>query len=115
MSNVPKNIRDMVGQNEMYARRVADTMVHQKTSACADWHERDQRRLTSRPALSTATATSGIAFGSTPALRDAGIKSGVETAKAARQARLKEKLEGEMVQYEAELNAMGLALAKPRD
>lgn len=44
-----------------------------------------------------------------------GIKQGVDTIKAKRQARLKELFEQEALQYEAELNAMGLSQCRIKE
>lgn len=114
MTSAPKNIRDLVGQNELYAQRVAGTTQAKKVLLTAQWAERDGQRQSSRPA-GAAPTTLSIALNPTAAMRDAGVLPGIETAKAARAARLKEKFEREALQYEQELGAMGLALAKRRD
>ncbi|KAG2490759.1 hypothetical protein HYH03_010912 [Edaphochlamys debaryana] len=105
----PKNITDLVAKNEYYGRLQKEQQKALRTSIIAKWSERDlqrEHRTTNRAAVTLRGSTSD---------RDAGIKCGLETVKAARQARLKELFEREALMYEKELNAMGLSLAKPRD
>ena len=107
------NIRSLVQQNEVIRTATEYATGLKKTSVATAWHERDYQKISASPASASARPTGGSLTAAT--MRDAGIKTGVETVKLARQARLKELFEAEAAMYEAELNAMGLALAKPRD
>lgn len=88
----------MVQQNEIIRTATDYANGLRKAAVTIKWHERDQQRVTSGPAK--AATSTGIPFGATQAMKDAGIKSGVETIKAARQARLKELFEAEAQMYE---------------
>lgn len=105
------NIRALVQQNDTIRAATDYANGLKKTNVSTTWHERDYQKLTHNPA----TRTSGTPSMTLAAMRDAGIKTIVDTVKLARQARLKELFEAEAAMYEAELNAMGLALARPRD
>ncbi|EFJ44043.1 hypothetical protein VOLCADRAFT_106566 [Volvox carteri f. nagariensis] len=137
MSYVPKNVRDTAAKNDHYAKLEREQAQETRNSIIAHWSERDRRREpvnTLRGATMTLQATSKE--------REAGIKAGQATVKAARQARLKELYERahecgfhtpnhsnpdgvppfpssdtspEALMYERELNERGLSLVKPRD
>ncbi|KXZ53587.1 hypothetical protein GPECTOR_6g504 [Gonium pectorale] len=104
MSYVPKNVRDLAAKNDHYAKLAKEQALEQRAGVIAKWSERDPgSRGATRPIPGTERE------------REAGIKAGLATVKAARQERLKELFAQEALMYEAELNAMGLSLAKPRD
>ncbi len=87
MSYVPKNVRDTARANDHYAKLAKEQAQETHFSVVAQWAERDRKREpvnTLRGATMTMQATAGVAT------RDAGIKAGLATVKAARQARLKE-------------------------
>nr|6U42_7C Chain 7C, FAP141 [Chlamydomonas reinhardtii]8GLV_7C Chain 7C, Flagellar associated protein [Chlamydomonas reinhardtii]8GLV_Hj Chain Hj, Flagellar associated protein [Chlamydomonas reinhardtii] len=111
MSYMPRNVRETVERNEMYARLQKQNKEELRTAIIAQWTERDLQR----PPPSTGLTKASITLAGTSSDRDAGIKSGVQTVKAARQARLRELFEREALMYEKELNARGLSLVKPRD
>ncbi|GLC33691.1 hypothetical protein PLESTB_000104500 [Pleodorina starrii] len=111
MSYVPKNVRDTAAKNDHYAKLAKEQAQAIHGSVLTHWAERDRKREpvnTLRGATMTLQATKA-------GERDAGIKAGLATVKAARQARLKELYEREALMYEEELNARGLSLVKPRD
>mmetsp|Transcript_7372 Transcript_7372/g.18307 ORF Transcript_7372/g.18307 Transcript_7372/m.18307 type:complete len:117 (-) Transcript_7372:494-844(-) len=116
MSRVPKHVQATLALNSAIERAEAYAQQMKKGGYIATWHTKDMQRLARSQAAALSDQVSQLLTpGSAAAARDAGMKTGVETVKLARQARLRELFAQEALAYEAELNAMGLALVKPRD
>ncbi len=78
----------------------------------AKWFEHDFQRLQN---LGASIPKPSGREDATQRRRLEGVSRGIEAVKIARQARLKELYEREALQYDAELQRMGLSLVKPRD
>ncbi len=91
MSYMPKNVRDYVKATEQRVAHSKQQAEASRIATIAKWSDQDLQRSTTR----TGTLLGQMTLTSTQADRDAGVKSGIETVKAARQARLRELYERE--------------------
>ncbi len=109
MSPTPKNVASLLAQRDRIDSAAAYSQSLASGNCKAEWFEKDAQRISRPP------ASLGPRKDTRRELRDNGLRTGIEAVKLARQARLREMLEREALQYEAELGSMGLSLVKPRD
>lgn len=110
MSRVPKNVQQYLDTSNRLETATTYASSLNTGNVKAAWFQKDYQRSHN---LATKVPTGRT--DTVPELREVGVKTGIEAVKVARAARLKELYEAEALQFEAELNALGLSLVKPRD
>eukprot|EP00879_Flechtneria_rotunda_P013691 GHRR01014301.1.p1 GENE.GHRR01014301.1~~GHRR01014301.1.p1 ORF type:complete len:123 (+),score=11.07 GHRR01014301.1:271-639(+) len=119
-SREPVNIQRLVRENKRVAEAEAYAKSITKGSIVSGWHERHDKGPWDSCGLLQCLTSSSVPPEGT--LSKATVKSDIQhevlqgnrTVLQMRQARLEELMRQERLQYEAELNAMGLALTKHR-
>lgn len=111
MSRIPRNVQQVLQENQRVESALKYSSDLRKGNVTAKWFEHDFQRAKA----GTGTLGSTARKDTPQELRDAGLRTGIETVKLTRQARLKELYDREALAYEAELHEQGLSLVKPRD
>lgn len=114
MSYVPANVKKLMKENNQIAAAAEHSHSLRVGNITAGWHEKDFKRQSAN--LNTSRMSGPRSISSNPTVaHETGAHTGLQVAKLARQERLKELYAEEARAYEQELQAMGLALLKPRD